>query len=155
MSFLVHAIAVAALAVAAPAARAGCMVLTAVPEGRPLATLAVPDATPTFDVTYVHSVTHRLIVETYRIDGNALLETSIVFDQHGPGLPTAPDAGETWTDRDGQFVVTLARRFDSIRMRVHRDQSPQLLIGAQHVDLAAWGNRAVELRAVKCAAAAS
>jgi hypothetical protein len=138
----------------APVAHAGCLALTAVPEGRVLATLAVGTA-PTFDITYIHSVTRTPVVETYRVDHGGLLQTSIVFEQHGPGLPTEPDAGQTWTDRDGHFNVTLARRFDTIRMRVHRDQSPQLLIGSRRVDLAGWGNRAVELRAVSCADAAS
>jgi len=100
-------------------------------------------------------VTHRLIVESYRIDDGALLQTSIVFDQHGPGLPTAPDAGQTWTERDGQFVVTLARRFDHLRIRVHQDQSWQLLVGGKPVDLVQWGNRAIELRAVACSDAIS
>ena len=144
------AIAAIALAFAATAVQAACLAITAVPEGRALTTLTVPAATPTFDITYVHSVTHRLIVESYRVDGGALVETSIVFDQHGPGLPTAPDEGQTWTDRDGRFIVTLARRFDDLRIRVHRDQVWQLLIGGKTVDLAQWGNRAIEVRVAAC-----
>ena len=144
------AIAAAALALGATSASAGCLAVTTVPEGRALAALAVPAATPTFDITYVHSVTHRLIVDTYRIDGGALIKTSIVFDQHGPGLPTAPDEGQTWTERDGHFVVTLARRFDHLRIRVQRDQSWRLVIGDKPVDLVQWGNRAIEVRAMAC-----
>jgi len=158
--FILSAITAAAYAVAATSAHAAsaaatstaaaCLSIAAAPDGRPLATLAVTGASPAFDITYIHSVTHRLIVESYRIDGGALLETSIVFDQHGPGLPTAPDAGQTWTERDGRFVVTLARRFDAIRVRVHRDQAWRLVIDGQPVDLAQWGNRAIDLRAVAC-----
>ena len=154
VSSIVCAIA-AALALGVTGAHAACLSLTGVPEGPALSTLVVPASTPTFDITYVHSVTRRLVVESYRVDGAALVETSIAFDQHGPGLPTAPDAGQTWTERDGRFVVTLARRFDTIRMRVHRDQSPRLVVAGKPVDLAQWGNRAVELRAVTCAGAAS
>lgn len=136
-------------AVAAPA----CLSLTTVPDGRVLALL--PVAAPTFDVTYIHSVTHTPVVETYRVDRGTLVETAIVFEQHGPGLPTEPDPGQTWADRDGHFVVTLDRRFQTIRMRVHRDQSPQLAIGARRIDLAGWGNRAIELHAAACRETAS
>ena len=150
-----RATAIALLATVASTAEAACLAITAVPEGQRLATIPVQGAAPAFDVVYVHSVTRTPVIETYRLDHGGLLETSIVFEQHGPGLPTEPDAGQTWVERDGRFVVTLARRFDTIRMRVHRDQSPQLVMDGRHVDLAAWGNRAVELRVAACTAAAS
>lgn len=146
---------IALLATVASTAEAACLAVTAVPEGQRLATISPEGVAAAFDIVYVHSVTHTPVIETYRLDHGALLETSIVFQQHGPGLPTEPDAGQTWVERDGRFVVTLARRFDAIRMRVHRDQSPQLVIDGRHVDLAAWGNRAVELRVAACTAAAS
>jgi len=148
--FALRAFAAAALAWAATSAHPACLSIAAVPDGHVLATLAMPDAGQAFDITYVHSVTRRAIVESYRLDAGALLETSIVFDQHGPGLPTAPDAGQTWTERDGRFVVTLARRFETIRVRVHRDQQWRLVVAGKAIDLTQWGNRAVDLRAVAC-----
>ena len=48
--------------------------------------------------------------------------------QHGPGLPTEADAGGAWRREGDRFVVTAARRFDAIAMRVHRDQSPRLTV---------------------------
>lgn len=135
---------------AAHAAPSGCVVLDGVPEGPRLATLMPAAPGRTFSVTYIHSVTHTPVLETYRIDGSTLVQTSIEFTEHGPGLPTAPDAGQSWRDIDGRFVVTLDRHFDSIRMRVHRDQSPRLLDGARSVDLAQWGNRPVVLGVAPC-----
>ena len=120
-------------------------------EAGVLATLATGPA-GSFDLTYIHSVTRTPVVETYRVEADALVQTSIAFDSHGPGLPTQPDAGETWREVDGRFVVSMARRFERIRMRVHRDQSPQLHITGGTIDLAQWGNRAIELHTVTCAA---
>ena len=107
--------------------------------------LAVDGGEPDFTVTYVHSVTRTPVDERYTIDGNAIVETEIRFEQHGPGLPTEPDAGEAWTRRDGRYVVTMRRRFERIAMRVHADQKPVLAAGTRVVDLAQWGNRAIAI----------
>ena len=139
-----------AVATAAHADPQACLALAGVPDGPRLATVVPAAPGGTFAITYVHSVTHTLVVETYRIDGHALVQTSIEFTEHGPGLPTAPDPGQSWRDVDGRFVVTLDRRFESIRMRVHRDQSPRLVVGARSVDLARWGNRPVVLGVSTC-----
>lgn len=145
---------------AATTAHAGpraCLALAPVaPAGnRPVALLPAPEGGGVFRIRYIHSVTRTPVVETYRVSGDAVVQTGIMFSEHGPGLPTAPDAGQTWGEVDGQFVVTLDRRFAAIRMRVHRDQSPQLLLGERAVDLAQWGNRALDLRVAPCAHPAS
>ncbi|MFO1311831.1 MAG: DUF1850 domain-containing protein [Burkholderiales bacterium] len=128
-------------------AHAACLALTA-QDGAPLARIASGDGT--FAITYMHSVTRTPVVERYRIEDGALVEVEMRFAQHGPGLPTEADAGHRITrDADG-FVVTMARRFPSIVLRVHRDQSPTLSAGGREVDLAAWGNRAVTLAAAAC-----
>ena len=124
-----------------------CVALAAHPDGESFLRIGLPAGTPTFTVSYVHSVTRTPVVETYRVDGETIVQTEIRFAQHGPGLPTQADAGGTFARRDGQFVATMARRFPSIVMRVHADQRPQLAAGAVSVDLAEWGNRAVAVRA--------
>ncbi|MFO1316788.1 MAG: DUF1850 domain-containing protein [Burkholderiales bacterium] len=124
-----------------------CLALAAQPEGRVIAQLGVPAADPAFTVTYVHSVTRTPVVERYVVDGGTIVQTEIRFAQHGPGLPTQPDAGGTFERRDGQFVMTMARRFPVVVMRVHADQQPRLAAGGTTTDLAAWGNRALALRA--------
>ncbi len=128
-------------------ADAACLTLAAHPDGGVFARYDVAAGAPEFTVTYVHSVTRTPVTERYRVDGDAIVQTQIRFAQHGPGLPTLADAGGTWTQRDGEIVATMQRRFDAIVMRVHADQRPRLAAGGRDVDLAAWGNRAVALRA--------
>ena len=122
------------------------------PDGAPLASFAVEAKDSTIAVTYVHSVTRTPVEERYRIDGTAIVGTAILFAEHGPGLPTQADAGETWTRRDGRFEVTMNRRFERIVMRVDSAQKPRLAHGARTVDLAQWGNRAIvlEVKAGTC-----
>lgn len=132
---------------AAPAAAADCLMLASHPDGRPLAQVEAPRGT--FAIAYVHSVTRTPVDERYRVDGGAIVQTRIRFEQHGPGLPTQADAGGTWSREDGAFVVTMHRSFEAIAMRVHADQKPRLHVDGdpRAVDLAQWGNRAIALSA--------
>jgi len=134
---------------AAGVVQAGCLALASHPDGRPLARIEFADADPTFRIDYVHSVTLTPVDERYRVDGETIVQTEIRFLQHGPGLPTEADAGGTWRREGDRFVVSAARRFDAIAMRVHRDQSPRLTVARdpRPVDLAQWGDRAIALTA--------
>ena len=132
---------------AAFSVRAACVVVAS-PDGAPLAHIGVDDRDPTFRIAYVHSVTRTPVEERYRIDGERIVETEIRFVEHGPGLPTAPDAGGTFERHDGQFVMRGDRHFDTIVLRVHADQQPTLAAGKQRIDLARWGNRALSLKAL-------
>ena len=127
---------------------AACLSLSANPGGTTLRQLELPVGEPVFTITYVHSVTRTPVVETYHAEGNAIVQTQIRFAQHGPGLPTQADDSGTFERRDGQFVLSMARRFPVVVMRVHADQRPRLATGAGTVDLAEWGNRSVALRAI-------
>jgi hypothetical protein len=140
--------------VAAADGDAACLLLASHPDGARLARIALPADEPTFTVTYVHSVTRTPVVERYRADGDTIVESEIRFVQHGPGLPTEADAGGTFTRRDGEFVVSMQRRFAVIVMRVHADQAPRLAAGGRSDDLAAWGNRALAVRSSADACAA-
>ncbi len=128
-----------------------CVTLTAfVPgarEGERL--LAVPLANPdaAFTMTYLHSVTRTPVTETYRATAEGMVQTAIRFEQHGPGLPTAPAAGERWTARDGGFELVMQRKLESVVIRVHDDQSPQLALDGRRIELARWGNRPLVLDA--------
>lgn len=128
-------------------AQAACLAIGAHPNGTALAQVAVADDDPTFAVAYVHSVTRTPVEERYRIDRAAIVQTEIRFSEHGPGLPTQSDAGGTFSRQGGRFVVTMHRRMDAIVMRVHADQSPQLVAAGRTHDLAAWGNRSLALSA--------
>ena len=117
------------------------------PDGDPLA--QVEAARGGFTISYVHSVTRTPVVERYRLDDAAIVQVSIRFEQHGPGLPTEADAGGRWRREDGAYVVSMERRLDSIAMRVHADQQPRLAVDGdpREVNLAQWGDRAIALRA--------
>jgi hypothetical protein len=135
-------------------AQAACLTIASNPEGKVLARLPFPAETPTFAVTYVHSVTRTPVEERYRLDGETIVETEIRFEQHGPGLPTEPDPGGQWSRRDGKYVVTMQRRFPRVVMRIDAATRPRLVAAGHAVDLARWGNRSLALAALPgpCAA---
>jgi hypothetical protein len=139
---------IATAAHGAPPAPA-CIAVIGYPEEQVLTSVPLP-ADRGFAITYVHSVTRTPVVETYRVDAGALVQTSIRFEQHGPGLPTAPGPGERWERRDGRFVVTMQRPLGDIRMRVHADQAPTLDAGGTPIPLSRWGNRALGLAPAPC-----
>jgi hypothetical protein len=124
---------------------ADCLTLASHPEGQVLAALVLPPDNPSFAITYVHSVTRTPVTERYVVSGGEIVEKQMRFTQHGPGLPTEADPGGTYTNRNGEFVVTMNRRFPVIVMQVHADQSPRLNVGTRVADLAQWGNRALSL----------
>ena len=133
----------------AAGAHAACLTLASHPDGKPIAQVEAAGTSPAFTIRYIHSVTRTPVEERYRVDAASIVETEIRFRQHGPGLPTEADADGTWR-RDGDtFVVTMHRRFDTIAMRVHADQSPRLAVEGdpRDVDLAQWGNRSLALAA--------
>jgi hypothetical protein len=130
-------------------AHAACLTIASNPDGAPLVLVALPPDEAVFRVTYRQSVTRTPVEERYRVDGDAIVETEIRFEQHGPGLPTEPDAGERWVHRDGRFIVSMNRWFPHVVMRVDADTQPILAAGADAIDLAQWGNRALVLRALR------
>jgi hypothetical protein len=126
---------------------AACLAITANPGGERFLALPLPSDVPAFTLTYVHSVTRTPVEERYRVEGDAIVETEIRFEQHGPGLPTEPDAGGQWRRSDGKYVVTTSRRFTRVVMRIDAATRPTLVTPARTVNLAQWGNRALALEA--------
>ena len=115
------------------------------PKGERDRGIALPPDDPSFSIVYTHSVTRTPVMELYRVEGAFIVETEMRFEQHGPGLPTEADAGATFTGTGTRFIVTMNRRFPAIVMRVHADQLPRLVVGTRSLDLAQWGNRALDL----------
>jgi len=140
------ALAAAFAVFATTAAGASCLAVVAARDAAPLAFV---DA-EAFTVSYVHSVTRTPVFERYRIERGAIVQTEMRFREHGPGLPTEADAGYAFRRTPDGFVVTMRRRFEAVTMRVHADQSPALAADGRTLDLAAWGNRAIVLRAAAC-----
>jgi hypothetical protein len=128
-------------------AHGGCLAIAAHPEGASLALLNAP----TFAVGYVHSVTRTPVEERYALRGDAIVQSSMRFVEHGPGLPTESDAGYAFERTPQGFAVTMDRTFERIVMRVAGAQSPRLTAGDLEVDLARWGDRAIVLTPASCA----
>ena len=128
-----------------------CVSLTAyVPgakDGQRLLAVPVANAAAEFSLTYVHSVTRTPVTEIYQVTPDGLVQTAIRFEQHGPGLPTAPGPGERWVSRDNGFDVTMRRPLESVVIRVNGDQAPRIAIDGRTFDLAQWGNRPLVLDA--------
>ena len=146
----IGALLVPGLAIAAVgAADAACLTFASHPDGAPLAQVLAGGNEPSFSIGYLHSVTRTPVEERYRVDGATIVETEIRFEEHGPGLPTEADAGGRWRREGVSYVVTMDRRFATIAMRVHADQSPRLAVAGdpRPVNLAQWGNRALALSA--------
>jgi hypothetical protein len=134
--------------IAAGITHGACLAIASNPDGERLAAVVLPQDDPSFVVTYLHSVTRTPVEERYRVDDETIVETGIRFEEHGPGLPTEPDAGAQWTRRDGHYVVTVNRRFPRVVMRIDGSTHPTLAASARIVDLAQWGNRALVLEAL-------
>lgn len=147
------ALAVAALslivATGAPA-ESLCLAIIALPENDTLAAVPLYAEGATFIVSYKQAATGAPIKETYRANRTGLTQIEIRFEQQGPGLPTQPGPGETWVQEQGQTVVTLARPFDGVRMRVRADQAPMLDVAGRKTVLSQWGDRAIGIVPSDC-----
>lgn len=92
--------------------------------------------------------------ETYRADATGLTQVEIRFAQPAAGLPTAAGPGETWQREGDQIVVTMARRFDGVRLRVRAGQAPMLDVAGRQTALAQWGDRLIGLVPTACSTGA-
>lgn len=112
---------------------------------------AVPARAGTrFRLTWTHTVTHRPVSEIYELGADTRLHLiSMTFDEHGPNLPSAPEAGTTWTfQSDGIVVTGYAVDLDRLNLGVG-PMGHRLQVGRLELDLlAALGHdRLVRLQA--------
>jgi hypothetical protein len=138
---------VLAACVASPSAVASCVTVHAA-DGALLGAYPVGPLDTSVALSYVHSVTRTPVHERYRLDGTTFVQTELRFQDHGPGLPAQPAAGESFAQEGDAFVLRMARPVDGIRARVDAAQSPRLAVGGTDVDLAQWGSRAIRLAAL-------
>jgi hypothetical protein len=132
------------------AATAACTLDVLDPAGgAPLARLPLP-AERGFVLTYTHSVSLRAVESRYVVRGNAIVQVAEAFDEHGPGMSTAPAPGERLElQRDGsgsRFVLHMSRPIDRLVVRLHERPAFRLTAGRQTLELDRWGTRSVELR---------
>ncbi|MFO1280954.1 MAG: DUF1850 domain-containing protein [Burkholderiales bacterium] len=143
------AVAMTALATTAGGATGACLAIDASRDQRALARVDLPSDSPVFTVTYIHSVTRTPVEERYRVDGATIVQESIRFEEHGPGLPTQADPGGGWRRDAKGTTVTMHRGLDSIAMRVDADQRPRLAHAAATapLPLTQWDEGAIRLSA--------
>jgi hypothetical protein len=123
-------------------ATAACVLaLRAFPTGAPLATVPLPHAG--FALRYTHSVTLRPVESRYAIHNGRIVQTAEVFDDHGPGMATAPLAGERFERIGARYVLTMQRPVEPLIVRVQAGTAQTLVAGDDALELARFGERAV------------
>jgi hypothetical protein len=137
------------LAVAGSTAGACALDLVDPAGGAPLARVPLP-AGGDFALVHTHSVTLRPVEARYVVRGNAIVQTAEVFDEHGPGMSTAPGPGERLdTVREGgstRFVLHMQRPIPRLVVRLHERPAFRLDVAGHGIDLGQWRTRSVELR---------
>lgn len=138
-----------ALLLAAATTAACGLELRAAPDGSRLARIALA-SDQRFALRYTHSVTLRPVESRYEIRAGRIVQIAEVFDEHGPGMATAPLAGErldTVRDADGvRYVLWMARPIERLVVRVQAQPAQRLIAGDEVVELIEFGERAVELK---------
>ena len=127
-----------------------CLVVAEVAGSSALEVVPLDRRAPVFALNYVHPTTRTPVQETYRVGADGITQTSVSFEQPGPGLPTEGTAGEKWERRDGRTLVTMAQPVAGIRMHATPEQKPVLIAAGKRYALDRWGSRALAVGAVLC-----
>lgn len=78
--------------------------------------LPVPNAK--FTMSFIHSVHHTPVYETFEIEQeNTLSLKETRFYSLGVGMPFT-DEGGTFTNNNGEFILNFSRKFDNLCFRV-------------------------------------
>jgi hypothetical protein len=136
------------LAAGANAASACTIDLLDPASGARLARLPLP-AERSFTLAYTHSVSLRPVEGRYVVRGGGIVQTAEIFDEHGPGMSSAPGPGErleTLRDGGSRFVLHMARPIERLVIRLHQRPAFRLAAGSQSLALDQWHSRSIELR---------
>ncbi|HYF92669.1 MAG TPA: DUF1850 domain-containing protein [Symbiobacteriaceae bacterium] len=89
-----------------------------------------------FVLRWTHTVTRRPVAETYTVESDGRIRLMrMVFDQYGPNLPSAPEAGTVWQHGpEGITVTGYTERYERLSLGVgpidHR-----LAVGGRELNL--------------------
>ncbi len=74
----------------------------------------------TFTLLWTHSVTHQPVTEVYQINEDLTIGiVEMLFNEHGPNLPSAPEGSTRWEIKDGMFrVYNYDIIFDKLPVRI-------------------------------------
>lgn len=112
-------------------------------EGKLLA--CIPVADKTFELSFIHSVSHTPVTDYYRVvessaGGLTINQTAEVFIAHGQGLPSLvnePDA-TSFKHRNGQFILEMDRDIGPLIVRTDRRFKNRLHAGNNKINLNQW-----------------
>ncbi|HEY9040086.1 MAG TPA: DUF1850 domain-containing protein [Roseovarius sp.] len=118
------------------------------PANEPL-TIHSLDRGETFALEFIHSVSRTPVIDTYRIDGGQIIQTSEIFLAHGAGLPSM--AGEVdatgWRHEDGKFILDLDRQIGAMIVRIQPEYKNTLHTADRSIALASLGHSALRIAA--------
>lgn len=140
-----------ALALAACATNNACrqgLAVRSFPDGAPLMRVTLEEG-DRFALSFRHSVTLRPIEERYVVEGGRIVQTAMLFDQHGPGLPDRAEPGLRWGREGDRFAVAMERPIERLVVRVAPAHDNRLM-ARRAIDLTQWGSRAVEIAPLAC-----
>ena len=80
--------------------------LTVENEDQEILYMRAVDLGDRYAVRFTHSVARRPVDEIYEVDEDCSKLIETVYDMMGAGLPHAPEAGQTFTVKDGRYHIT-------------------------------------------------
>lgn len=88
-------------------------------SGRPLA-FFLNKPGEKFSIKYIHSIHRTPVLETYLTNKNGeIVQTEIRFEEFGIGMPSGPSGNETFTQKNGTYILAnMNRTFSSLDIRV-------------------------------------
>ncbi len=108
-----------------------------------------------FSLGYTHSVQLSRVTDEFEIDRDfRIILVSVVFSDHGAGLPYDLNSGESFSvQQDGDFTVSKYVRFSEIPLRVGREYDNTFEFGSQYINLSkTCGDSLLTIRTRQCSA---
>ena len=108
-----------------------------------------------FSLGYTHSVQLSRVTDEFEIDKDfRIILVSVVFSDHGAGLPYDLLSGESFSvQKDGDFTVSKYVRFSEIPLRVGREYDNTFRFGSHHINLSkTCGDSLLTIRTRQCSA---
>jgi hypothetical protein len=108
-----------------------------------------------FSLGYTHSVQLSRVTDEFEIDRDfRIILVSVVFSDHGAGLPYDLRRGESFSvQKDGDFTVSKYVRFSEIPLRVGSEYDNTFAFGSYYINLSkTCGNSLLTIRTRQCSA---
>jgi len=78
-------------------------------------------------IEFIHSVQKTPVQEYFVVRGaNDLLMKETIYQSLGVGLPFLPSDGKLKTTKDGHFILTMNRKFETVKLRTGLEACPRI-----------------------------